>query len=158
MKNVKRKIEAILYCMSEGISVRKLASMLGIGSVGYVKKKLEELKEEYEKKGRGFQITNEGNNWKFRVEEEYLDLVKEAAKPELPTAVLETLAIIAQEGKVKQSELIKSRTNKAYDHIKRLEDKGFIRSKKKGRTKQLKVTKKFYDYFQLEEGERLSLE
>lgn len=158
MEEVKNKIEAILYCIPEGVSVKKLASLLGIGSIGYVKKQLEEIQEEYKKDNRGFQIVNENRLWKFRIKEDYLELVKEAAKPELPSAVLETLAYIAQKGKIKQSELIKKRTNKAYDHIKELEEIGFLESNKKGRTKSLKLTKKFYEYFQIEEGETLRLE
>lgn len=157
MENVKSKIEAILYCVPEGISVRKLASLLGIGSSGYIKKQLTEMQEEYEKSNRGFQIINEGTEWKFSVNSEYLDLVTEAAKPELPNSVLETLAYIAQEGKIKQSELIKKRTNKAYEHINQLNERGFIESEKQGRTKILKLSKKFYDYFQLEEGQNLTL-
>ncbi|UCD03799.1 MAG: SMC-Scp complex subunit ScpB [Candidatus Woesearchaeota archaeon] len=158
MEEVKNKIEAILYCIPEGVSTRKLASMLGIGSVGYVKKALESLQEEYKQANRGFQIVEEATVWRFIVKQEYLDLVKEAAKPELPSSVLETLAYIAKEGKIKQSELIKKRTNKAYDHIKELKNVGFVEVNKKGRTNVLSLTKKFYDYFQLQEGEKLNLE
>ena len=158
MENVKNKIEAILYCIPEGIEVRKLSSMLGIGSVGYVKQQLEELKEEYTKDNRGFQVVNEGSNWKFSVKTDYLELVKEAAKPELSSSVLETLAFIAREGEIKQSELIKKRTNKSYEHVGELRKMGFIKTERKGRTKVLKLTKKFYNYFQLDEGKKLNIE
>lgn len=158
MEEVKNKIEAILYCVPEGVSTRKLASMLGIGSVGYVKKALEGLQTEYKEANRGFQMVEEDTVWRFIVKQEYLDLVKEAAKPELPSAVLETLAYIAKEGKIKQSELIKKRTNKAYDHVKELKNVGFVEISRKGRTNVLSLTKKFYDYFQLQEGEKLNLE
>lgn len=155
MENIKSKIEAILYCIPEGVNVRKLASMLGIGSPGYIKNQLQELKDQYEKEERGFQIINEGSDWKFSVKSEYLELVREAAKPELTSSVLETLAYIAQKGEIKQSDLIKKRTNKAYEHIVELKKLGFIDSEKEGRTKILKLTKKFYDYFQMEEGQSL---
>jgi len=158
MEEVKNKIEAILYCVPEGVSVRRLASMLGIGSVGFVKKALNELQDEYLKSNRGFQITENDTIWKFIVKQEYLELVREAAKPELPSSVLETLAYIAREGKMNQSELIKKRTNKAYDHIKELKDIGFIEINKKGRTNLLTLTKKFYDYFQINEGDKLTFE
>lgn len=158
MEEIKNKIEAILYCIPEGVSVKKLASILGIGSIGYVKKTLEELREDYIKSKRGFQIICDENDWKFSVKQEYLELVKEAAKPELTSSVLETLAYIAQQGKIKQSDLIKKRTNKAYDHIKELKDGGFIEIKRNGRTNNILLTKKFYDYFQIKEGEKLNLE
>lgn len=158
MEEIKNKIEAIMYCIPEGVSVKKLSSLLGIGSIGFVKKALEDLQEEYIKSDRGFQIICDDTNWKFSVKQEYLELVKEAAKPELSSSVLETLAYIAQQGKIKQSDLIKKRTNKAYDHIKELKDVGFIEIKRTGRTNVLLLTKKFYDYFQLKEGEKLNLE
>ena len=63
---------------------------------------------------------------------------------------METLSVIAWKNPALQSDIIKIRTNKAYKHIGELEEAGFIESIKHGRTKLLKLTKKFYDYFDLE--------
>ena len=46
-----------------------------------------------------------------------------------------------------ESKVIKIRGNKAYDHIKLLKESELITAEKAGRTRLLKLTQKFYDYF-----------
>ena len=53
-----------------------------------------------------------------------------------------------------QSDLIKIRTNKAYDHLVELEKSGYISRQKHSRTNLIKLTEKFFRYFDLTE-ERL---
>jgi len=48
---------------------------------------------------------------------------------------------------VLQSQVIKVRTNKAYKHLDDLEQREYISREKKGRTKLIKLTQKFFDYF-----------
>ena len=43
--------------------------------------------------------------------------------------------------------MVKIRGNKSYDHIKLLQELDFVISEKFGRTRILKLTQKFYDYF-----------
>ena len=64
-----------------------------------------------------------------------------------------TLAIIAYKQPVTQSEVIKIRGNKAYDHIKSLREQSLISADRKGRTRLLKVTSNFYEYFDIAETE-----
>ena len=47
--------------------------------------------------------------------------------------------------------MIHIRTNKAYDHLKELEQLGFISRKKHGRTNLIKLSEKFFKYFDLPE-------
>ena len=47
--------------------------------------------------------------------------------------------------------MIKMRGNGAYDHIKKLKELEFVISEKKGRTRLLKLTPKFFDYFDVVE-------
>ena len=156
MQELKSKIEAILYCTPQGISLDKIARAVGIGSKGHVKNVLNSLKEDFDNRESGVRLIEQDGLWKMAVRDEHVDLVKEAAKPELDKAILETLAYIAHKKRVSQAGVVKVRSNKAYEHIKELEEKGFIESKKNKKTKLLSPTKKFYDYFKLEE-ERLEL-
>jgi len=48
-----------------------------------------------------------------------------------------------------QSDVIRIRTNKAYDHIGELEKMGFLSKERHGRSYILKLSQKFYDYFDL---------
>jgi DNA-binding PadR family transcriptional regulator len=68
---------------------------------------------------------------------------------ELSKTIMETLAVIAFKYPIKQSDLIKIRTNKAYDHLKELEGLGYISRQKHGRTNLIKLTDKFFEYFDL---------
>ena len=65
--------------------------------------------------------------------------------------MLETLAVIAFKYPILQSDLIKLRTNKSYDHLVELEKSGYISRQKHGRTNLIKLTEKFFKYFDLTE-------
>lgn len=64
---------------------------------------------------------------------------------------METLAVIAFKYPILQSDLIKIRTNKAYDHLVELEKSGYITRQKHSRTNLIKLTEKFFKYFDLTE-------
>jgi chromosome segregation and condensation protein ScpB len=57
------------------------------------------------------------------------------------------LGLIAVKHPVKQSIVVKIIGNKAYDYIKLLAEKGFVKAKKAGNTKLLEITPKFESYF-----------
>ena len=68
---------------------------------------------------------------------------------ELDKQTQETLALIAFKQPVLQSLIIKMRGNKAYEHIAKLLQLEFISSEKSGRTRLIKITQKFYEYFDI---------
>ncbi len=155
MKKLKSKIEAILFCSPEGVDSRKLAKLCGCGSAGHMKSVVKSLAEDYEKRGSGFEIARVGNAWRLKVASAHAELVKEAAKPELSSAILETLAFIAWKGAPTQAAIIKARSNKAYNHLIELEEQGFVEKKRNKNTYKIKPTKRFYEYFDLKNGEKL---
>lgn len=157
-KELKSKIEAILFCSPKGVELAKLAKLCGVGAKGHVKAVLNAIKEDFGKREAGVEIIENNGLWKFKVKDEHLDLVKEAARPEIEKAILQTLAFIAHKGNAKQSEIIKIRSNKAYKHIEELQKLGFVEAKKKGTTRVVSPTKKFYNYFDLVEGQELQLD
>ena len=157
MNEIKAKIEAILFCLPQGISTRALAQKLNLGSAGRVKSALKSLQDEYAKREAGLVIVEETGFWKFKVPENYLDLIKEAAEPEMEMAVLETLAYIAYRRGSRQCDVVRVRSNKAYNHIKELIAKGFLTSEKAGLSKFLRPTKKFYEYFKLKPKQKLEV-
>ena len=88
--------------------------------------------------------------WKLTTREEYGNLVRKiVSETELTKSQMETLAVIAFKYPIKQSDLIKIRTNKAYDHLMELEKAGFITRQRYGRSKLIKLTDKFFEYFDL---------
>jgi segregation and condensation protein B len=111
-----------------------------------------ELKVKYDNPEHSLVLVNDGDYWKLAVRDHYLPVVKKiVTETELSRTVLETLAVIAFKYPIKQSDLIHIRTNKAYDHLKELEQEGFISRKKHGRTNLIKLTDKFFQYFDLPE-------
>ena len=66
--------------------------------------------------------------------------------------VLETLAVIAWQAPILQSEVVNIRQNKAYEHISELIELGFIKKEPEGRSYRISLTEKFFEYFDVEGG------
>ncbi|HLC56107.1 MAG TPA: SMC-Scp complex subunit ScpB [Candidatus Nanoarchaeia archaeon] len=148
MDDLKNRIEAVLFTTGRFLIIDDISKMVGVASVGIVKDKLNELKEDYEKRESSLEIVNEDNKWKINIKKNYLHLTERLlSDTELDRPTQETLAVIAYKQPILQSDVIKIRGNKAYDHIKLLLDSNFVTSEKSSRTRILKLTQKFYDYF-----------
>jgi len=148
--DLKRALEAILFASARRLTTRKLA-VLTRKNDDDVARALSELQEEIDQDHRPIKLIHEGDTWRITVKEQYLPVVRKiVTKTELPKSILETLAIVAYKAPVLQSDVIKIRTNKAYDHLCQLEEAGFLTREKHGRTKIVKLTQKFYDYFDID--------
>ena len=154
MDDIKNRIEAVLFTTGRFVGIEELAKLCGIGSAGFIKESLELLKNDYEQKNSALQIIQQGDKFKLNIKKEYLYLTESLlTDSELDKPAQETLAVIAYKNPALQSEIIKIRGNGAYDHIKILKDLDFIISEPSGRSKILKLTSKFYDYFDVVENE-----
>jgi len=150
MKDNLLKLEAVLFAYGKLVTEIELSNILKIKNI---KKLLNELKKEYEHKNTSLYLTNLDNKWKLTVKNEYIDLVKGIiTKTELDRSTMETLAVIAFKYPVIQSEVIKSRNASAYEHINNLINFGYVNKEKFGRSYKLKLTQKFFDYFDLPEN------
>jgi len=148
----KNKVEALLFACGKYIDEEIISELCGVDK-RKLKKILEELRKDYESKNNALMIFNEGNSWKINVREKYLSTVRKiVADTELPRSVMETLAVIAWKTPIYQSEVVRIRGNKCYDHIEVLEEAGFISKDKKGRSYVLKATDKFFNYFEIDRG------
>ena len=144
---LKNKAEAVLFAYGKKVSVDHLAKLTK-SSKDQVIGALNELKQEYANKNSSLSIIDEGDHWKLMVRENYSPIVRKiVTKTELTKTMIETLAVIAWKAPVLQSEVIRIRTNKAYDHLLEIEKIGFITREKKGRTQMIKLSQKFHDYF-----------
>ncbi len=151
---VKHKIEAILFTLGKFVSLEELARYCEIGSVGLVKEAIEELKKDYQNKNCSLEIQENEGKIKLNIKKEFGYLTnKLLTTNELDSPTTKTLAIIAYKQPVTQNEVIKIRGNKAYDHIKSLKQNNLVTSEKKGRTRLLKLTQNFYEYFDIMETE-----
>lgn len=143
-----RKIEAILFTTGRFMGVEEIAKACEIGSVGYVKQLLEELMHAYEQSKSALHIVEHEGTFKLNIRKQYGRLANTLlSTTEFDNPTTKTLAFIAYKHPVFQSEVVKARGNKAYDHIKALTENGLLMSEKSGRTRSLKLAPRFYEYF-----------
>jgi len=149
---MKDEVEAILFAAGRFVDEDHIKDLLQ-ADIRKVRKALHELKEQYDKLGdeTSLQVVQEDKSWKLHVKDKYLDIVsKLVSDKEIAKTVLETLAIIAWKNPIMQAELIKIRGPAAYDHVAELLQREFITKEPLGRSFQLRVTQKFFDYFDVE--------
>lgn len=148
------KIEALLFASGKPLTADFLMNILEEKNKRNVNSSLKKLKESYDQRKSPLMLVEQDGAWKLTVREEFLPLVRKiVADTELSKTVLETLAVIAWKAPVLQANVIKVRTNKAYEHIDVLEKMGFITRKKEGRSFKLSLSEKFYEYFDVQHGD-----
>jgi len=155
MEDLKNKIEAVLFSSGKKMGVEDI-SKLCRADQAEVTKLLHKLKEEYQTKSSSLLLVEESDGWKLTVHEQYAPVVRKiVTETELTRSVMETLAVIAWKAPVLQSEIVKVRTNKAYEHLAELETSGYISRQRHGRTRLLKLTDRFFNYFDLKNAEQV---
>lgn len=153
MDELKKQVESILFSVGRKIETSELAKLVKIPEDRVIPL-LQELKGEYDSRNSSLMIVQDGTAWKLTVREAFLSTVRKiVTQTELPKSVMETLAVIAYKAPVLQSNIIKVRTNKAYDHLALLEQDGFLTRVKHGRTKMIRLAQKFFDYFDIPEDQ-----
>ncbi len=149
--SVKNKVEAVIFSAGHNMSLDEISKLCRSRKEEVIAS-LQELKKEYDEKQSSLMLVEEGDSWKFTVRDTYMPIVRKiVTETELTRSVLETLAVIAFKYPILQSELIKIRTNKAYDHLAELENARYITRQKSGRSNLIKLTDKFFKYFDLTE-------
>ncbi len=155
MNKLKLKVEAVLFSCGKKIEAKEIAKLVN-ASKPKVIQSLRELQADYKKAEGSLIVIEEGEFWKLTVREEFMPLVRSiVSETELPKALLETLAVIAWKSPILQSDVIKIRNNKAYEHISQLIESGFLQREKHGRSYKLKLTQKFEEYFDVDDLKRL---
>ena len=111
---------------------------------------LKDLAMDYLMRSTALEIVQIQDKFSLQIKPEYTPNVKKFASGGLiPDKHLKTLTIIALKQPLLKSTLVKIRGSGAYDHVKFLLDRGFIESRKKGRSVELTTTDQFADTFGL---------
>ena len=146
-----RKVESVLFGAGKRMPLAQIAQLCKI-SPEEATVALDELKREFEAKESSLRVVHDGDYWKLTIREAYAETVQRlVTQTEFSKTIMETLAVIAYKAPVLQSEVIRIRTNKAYDHLLEIEQTGFITRAKQGRSKLIKLAPKFFEYFDLPE-------
>ncbi len=151
-KEVTRIVEAILFTSPEPISPAKIARVSGI-NLKAVREALRSLVEEYRGRETAIEVIEVAGKYAMRVKPEYHGYVDRFRELDMERGMLRTLAVIALRQPIKMSELAKIRGNRCYEHVRELEEMGFVKAEKSGKTKILTTTRKFAEYFGLKAGD-----
>jgi len=147
-KEEKGIIEAALFISARPMALEELRTLTGIGAMGYLRKVVEELRADYERRGSAIEILDVDGKYEMRIRADYVGRVKQFAQDtEISKAALRTLAYISKHDGVLKSELARRIGSSIYQDVKELVEAGFVKPKKAGRSSSLHLTDKFHKYF-----------
>ncbi len=129
LTDVKRILETVLLAQSHPLSTAELRKVFKDElSAEFLRKALDELKQDWE--GRGVELTLVAEGWRFQTRPEYqvfLDRLNPEKPPKYSRATLETLAIIAYRQPVTRGDIEEIRGVAVSSQIIRtLEERGWI--------------------------------
>ena len=155
----KRKIdliEAALYAAGRPLDIDTLSSLINEKSREIVKSLADSLILRYKEVNGGLELIRlHDGRYVMQLRPDLVQGVMRLVTRKLLTrGPLKTLSFIAIKQPVTQAYVVKVRGNLAYAHIKILREKGLISEEKLGRTKILKTTQVFSDYFSLSSDSR----
>jgi segregation and condensation protein B len=144
-------VEAALYVTGRPLDLKLLATILKTRSETTIRDLARRLRERYEYEHSSIQILElEDGRFVMQLRPEYVGTVKRLATRQLLTpGPLRTLSFIALKQPVSQAYVVKVRGKLAYEHVKQLRDTGLVLDEKCGRTKVLRTSENFADYFNL---------
>lgn len=131
MENTKHKamVEAILFTMGNSVELEKIAAALEM-DIDAVRTIIEELKEDYEREGRGMQIVELDGAYQMCTRKEaYEYLIRIAKQPKkhvLTEVMMETLSIVAYKQPVTKAEIEKIRGVSSDHAVSKLVEYGLI--------------------------------
>ena len=158
--NLSALLEAIVYLAKEPVSLDAIHKALPEVDRGEIQQTLNELIEQYRAPGRGIEIREVADGYRFSTKPEHHEVLKTFIKSQIPPtrlslAALETLAVIAYKQPVTIPEIQDIRGVHASGVIKTLLDKKFVatagRKDVLGRPILYKTTKEFLMHFGLKD-------
>lgn len=155
MEELENKIEAILFASGKGVTETQLTEYCE-SKPAKVKKALEKLSKIYQERDCSLIVVKHNEKWKLTVRGKYTTHIQKiVSETELPRTILKTLALVAFKSPVLQADIINMRGQSAYDHIKELVKEKLVTKEESGRSYMLKITDKFYNYFDVEGDEEI---
>jgi len=144
-------LEAALYVAGRPLDLRTLASVLKTRSKNKARRLAKTLVETYKSRETALEILElEDERFVMQLKTEYTPQVRRLAfRPLLSIGPLKTLSYIAYRQPIAQTQVIDVRGHHVYNHLKQLEELDLIDRERAGRSKVLRTTEFFADYFGL---------
>ncbi|MDS3861851.1 SMC-Scp complex subunit ScpB [Thermosynechococcaceae cyanobacterium BACA0444] len=145
------RLEAILYLKGQPLSLADLATHAQ-SDRDTVEVALMDLIADYSHRDTALEIVETESGYSLQLRPAFRELVQTLVPVDLGLAAQRTLALVALKGPLLQSELVEIRGSSTYQHIQDLLELGFIsrRRPSQGRSYQVQVTERFYQYFQVD--------
>lgn len=144
-------LEAALYVAGRPLDLKSLGSIIKTRSKRKVQRLVSILMEEYKNRETALEILElEDKRFVLQLKAEYSPQVQRLAiRPLLSKGPLKTLSYIAYRQPVLQPQVVDVRGHHAYGHLRQLDSMGLISRERVGRTRLLRTTGFFADYFGL---------
>ncbi len=148
--NLTIQIEAILYLKGKAITLKEITEYAKC-TPDEAQEVLISLMSDYAHRNTALEVAETPNGYTLQLRSSCQPLLENLIPSELNTSTLRTLAAIAIKNPILQSELIELRGSSAYNHVQELIELGFIdkRRQEEGRSYWLEITKKFHQYFEI---------
>jgi len=149
-------VEAALYVSGRPLGVGILGSILRTRSINKVLSIAQDLVEKYKTYNGALEVLEvKEKRFVMQLKAEYAPRVRKVSlQPILTKGTLRTLSYVAFHQPVLQTKVVEDRGNHAYRHLKLLEEQNLIVRKGAGRTRVIRTTKMFADYFGLSHDPR----
>ena len=150
-KEVLAKVEAALYAAGRPLTTEEIAHVAGTSS----ERKAAAIAREIAKSVNGSMQAVEvveyaGPRFAMQLKAKYTQMARKfATRPLLSRAALRTLSYIAFFQPITSTELVLRRGSTVYQHLKELEEVGFIVGERLGRGSAYRTTSRFAEYFGL---------
>ena len=150
-KEVLAKVEAALYAAGRPITVEEIMHVAGTAS----ERRAATMAREVARQVNGAMLAVEvveypGPRFAMQLKAQFTQTARKfATRPLLSRAALRTLSFIAFFQPISSAELVLRRSSTVYQHLKELEEVGFVVAERRGRSKAFKTTSRFADYFGL---------
>jgi segregation and condensation protein B len=144
-------IEAALYVAGRPLDLKTLGSIIKTRSKKKAQRYVKALAKKYDECNGALELLQlEDQRFVLQLKMEYTSNVRKLAiRPLLTRGPLKTLSYIAYRQPVLQTQVIEVRGTHAYKHLRQLEDLDLIVRQNAKRTKLIRTTEFFADYFGL---------
>ena len=148
---IRARIEAALYSSGRALDAEQLAKAAGISSKKRAMDEAKAIQSRMKSMLSAIEVVEyPGQRYAMQLKAEYTSVARKfATKPLLSKAALRTLSFIAYFQPISSADLALRRGSQAYDHLKDLEEVGFLAWERKGRSKLFRTTTEFSEYFGL---------
>ncbi len=150
-KEVLARVEAALYAAGRPLDAGEVAKVVGTASERKAVAIAREIGRVVNSTMQAVEVVEyPGPRFAMQLKAQYTQVARKfATRPLLSRAALRTLSFIAYFQPLSASELVLRRSSTAYQHLRELEEVGFVVSERQGRSRVYRTTGRFSEYFGL---------